>query len=579
MRFFKNTVAVLLPVLFLSMLFFTACESEKTVEKLVTVHDTVTVTINDTVALVIVSVDDIFAEPDSITQGGSIKLAANASVEEGPTDLTFVWSATGGTFSEGTNDTVVWKAPDEVGAYDITVFASNGEYVGLGTLRIGVGMYAPLTSVYYVGGATCAGCHVSKAEDWAATGHGHAWETLMASDHWASYCFPCHSVGYEGEAGNSGYDEAPIEMFVNVQCENCHGPGSAHVASPGAVKPVVSYEAETCGTCHEGAHHPYYGEWADSPHNFDQHTNHAVASASCQGCHEGVGALIRLSGDLSTFYGSGSIADRPDTLDVPLMGVTCAVCHDSHSAENPGQLRTVANVPLVEANGDAPVITEGGTGKLCMHCHHARRAADSQIANGYGHFGPHGSPQADIMAGKSAYNAVAPADFPWAGPSHLNVQNSCKTCHINMIEYGVTGPVAVTGHTFMPTVEACANCHGEISSFDDIMALDDFDGDGTIEGIQSEVEGLFEELTAALVASGLDTTGGVAHALGDTTISTYIQREAGYNLIYLEDDKSKGIHNPDYVIQLLQQSYQHLTGTPVPRAAILRDRRAVASEW
>ncbi|MEZ4762264.1 MAG: hypothetical protein R3C26_03340 [Calditrichia bacterium] len=51
-----------------------------------------------------------------------------------------------------------------------------------------------------------------------------------------------------------------------------------------------------------------------------------------------------------------------------------------------------------------------------------------------------------------------------------------------------------------------------------IFALEDFDGDGSIEGIQSEVNGLIHLIEDALIATGLDTTGlGFEGALGDTT--------------------------------------------------------------
>ncbi|NHZ86502.1 MAG: ammonia-forming cytochrome c nitrite reductase subunit c552 [Planctomycetia bacterium] len=317
---------------------------------------------------------------------------------------------------------------------------------------------------------------------------------------------------------------------------------------------------------------------------------------ACSGCHEGVAAAYRLSGDLTAFYGSGAIADRPSLDDVSAMGISCQTCHDSHSADNPGQLRTVADVQLVAANGETPIITDGGVGKLCMQCHHARRSGDNQVVDGYAHFGPHGSPQADMMASESAYQAVAPADFVWADPSHLKVQNSCKTCHINMVEYD--GTTAVTGHTFEPTVEACANCHGTINNFRDIMALEDFDGNGTIGGVQDEVEGLMAYLEEALndsfATAGLDPTADdwdLIHELGivthypdvndsTNTFDVPIEwREAGYNLAFTSDDKSLGIHNPDYAIQILQQSINYLTGTLPSAMIVSNDQTQTVAKW
>jgi formate-dependent nitrite reductase cytochrome c552 subunit len=161
------------------------------------------------------------------------------------------------------------------------------------------------------------------------------------------------------------------------------------------------------------------------------------------------------------------------------------------------------------------------------------------------------------------------------------VENSCKTCHLATREFGGgPGGAAVVGHEFIPKPEACVGCHGPITSFDDIPALEDFDGDGMVEGVQSEVQGLMHLLEDALIASGLDTTGGgFAHVLGDTLLSTYQQREAGYNLVFLEDDKSKGVHNPDYAVQLLQQSILYIGGTLPSNATIVRDKNQVVANW
>jgi formate-dependent nitrite reductase cytochrome c552 subunit len=218
-----------------------------------------------------------------------------------------------------------------------------------------------------------------------------------------------------------------------------------------------------------------------------------------------------------------------------------------------------------------------------MQCHHARRSPDNQVIVGNpsrpASFGPHESPQGDMVAGKSGYHGVAPAGFNWASPSHLNIQNSCKTCHLNMVEWSPSGP-AVTGHKFEPTTLACQNCHGVINDFAEIPAADDFDGDGSVEGLQHEVEGLLDLLTASLVADGLDTTNvGIGAALGDSSNSTQLQREAGYNLIFVEADHSLGVHNPDYTIQLLQQSYRHLTGTLPKNMAIVEGDNSVVMNW
>ncbi len=556
-------------LLVVSLLVFVACEPE---EKIVEVEVTI-----DNTLYIAVSADMV----DNITQGATVTLTAvDSTVDLTAGDLTFNWFASDGELLSAEGDTVQWKAPDEPGTYTVTAHATDGTNIGIGAINLGVEVFAATADPYYVGDETCGTCHSSTHATWSETAHAGAWATLMSSDHAASYCYGCHATGYDDVEGNGGFDEVPILKFTNVQCEMCHGPGSAHITSLDPADISYNYTAEACGTCHEGEHHPYYNEWETSPHNYGADGAHgAPTNGGCEGCHEGVAAARRLSGDLTEFFGGApyGTAARADTTEYPISGISCPVCHDAHDAANPGQIRTTADVQLVEANGETPIVTDGGVGKLCMQCHHARRAPESQIEEGYAHFGPHANPQADMMAGKSAYHGVADASFAWAGPSHLKVQNSCKTCHINMVEFD--GTTAITGHTFLPTVEACANCHGTITDFDEILALEDFDGDGSVEGVQSEVQGLLHLLEEAFVSGGLDTTGtDFLGALGDTLKSTYIQREAGYNYAFIEDDKSMGIHNPDYAIQLLQQSYNYLTGG-MPAGAYILEGDAPTTEF
>ncbi|MEZ4762263.1 MAG: multiheme c-type cytochrome [Calditrichia bacterium] len=160
---------------------------------------------------------------------------------------------------------------------------------------VGVAMYIPTVTPFFLGDVACANCHSSQHNDWAETGHAHAWQTLMESGHPASYCFPCHAVGYEPSplTGNSGYDEAAIEKFVNVQCENCHGAASDHLANgtPDPTKVDVSFNVQLLVANATMGHHPFMTDWEQSPHNLDV-TAHS--SASCSGCHEGVAAAYRV---------------------------------------------------------------------------------------------------------------------------------------------------------------------------------------------------------------------------------------------------------------------------------------------
>ncbi|NIW99650.1 MAG: hypothetical protein GWN13_15645, partial [Phycisphaerae bacterium] len=294
----SKVLLLLLVTAFLGLLVFTGCETEKEVIKTeeVIVHDTITVNI--------ISVDSIFATPDSVTQGKSIMLTADVTTQPEAGALTFKWFAEAGSFDNAEGDTVSWTAPDSAGVYVVSVHATDGEFIGIGSRMVGVDMFAPTVTPYYVSDAACSQCHPGMHDDWEMTGHAEAWAGLMTSSHAGPSCFPCHAVGYEPQpnTGNSGHDEAPIDKFVDVQCENCHGPGSDHADGPSPANITVDWDALVCGKCHDGEHHPYYTEWQDSPHGFDPATSAhgAPANSFCQGCHEGVAAAYRLSGDVSS---------------------------------------------------------------------------------------------------------------------------------------------------------------------------------------------------------------------------------------------------------------------------------------
>lgn len=94
----------------------------------------------------------------------------------------------------------------------------------------------------FVGSKACAECHEEAYEVWENSKHAHATETLIhpperyqVSRHFDPECIACHVVGWNPELYvpfQSGYlslDQTP--QLQNVGCENCHGPGSAHVAS------------------------------------------------------------------------------------------------------------------------------------------------------------------------------------------------------------------------------------------------------------------------------------------------------------------------------------------------------------
>jgi len=548
---------------------------EKTVEKVVEAPAAITVT-------------TVNASADSVTQGQPVQLWTDLDLAEGvdAANLKYNWYADKGTFAVSTGDTAVWTAPGETGVVKVTVHVTDGENIAIGMKNVGVDMYTPTADVYYVGAEVCAQCHSNENHPeytgWSQTGHADAWASLQTSGHVASYCEPCHSVNQDDTPGNSGYDEVPTAQFRDVQCESCHGPGSAHAESGDPTKvevqPLAALDVQTCGVCHNGEHHPYLEEWQDSRHSHLVENSHAASNGGCQPCHSGTGFVEEYSSRESGLFN----AENP-------MDLTCGACHDSHSAENPGQLRTVAAVDFVGGK----TADTGGAGQLCMQCHQARHSAEEQVPAGDAHFGPHHSNQGDAVYGTSGSEGVNPS-MTFASSGHGFIEDACARCHVFSTGFDELTQTANVGHTFEPRTEACAQCHGEIDSFDAIMAKKDYDNDGTVEGLQNEVDGLQHLLAETMVTWDNDNNGGqyfanadpnsadfvatvmdsVGATEGDTSAAAIKVREGGWNLVYEFEERSHGVHNPAYIVQLLQQSILYYDPTALPSDVVLRDNTA-----
>lgn len=518
----------------------------------------------------------VTATPEALDSGGRVIVEATAAGGSGA--YTYQWKAGAGQFASASADSTVWTAPDDAGIYTLTVIVSDGHDAGVGHHDVGVATYLPSETPFYRGAAYCATCHAGgvggdQYGHWKQSPHASAISSLSAIGMDRSgACLPCHTVGSKGlladpARNNGGYDETAVPRLAGVQCENCHGPGSQH---PNAEFDSVheSMDASLCGGCHNDAHHPTYEEWQESGHSAV--VTEAALRNSCAKCHNG--------------YFSADFLDNPEGFVNPAanpttsLAVTCAVCHEPHGNENPASLRNAAVTDRALPNG--VLVARAGAGRLCMACHNGRRTStdvNGQITNGSGHLGPHHSVQGDMLTGVNAYQGVNP-NFPWASSKHLLVEDGCVTCHTHPHEGDPENGIAnFMGHTFEPTVEACQPCHGTLADFGDIMAKNDYDGDGAIEGVQGEVQGLLDHLEVAIVARvrARDAVSGDALAadfegkVGDKTITTEDERKAAYNWAFVSFDGSHGVHNATYAVQLLQQSILLLSPTELSAGAYI----------
>ena len=95
----------------------------------------------------------------------------------------------------------------------------------------------------FVGSKKCGDCHEKSYDVWRKSGHAKAFRTLAELDPPRTFdpeCVSCHVVGwdeqgcfpyqggYQSLKGDAEKKLAKTTHLINVGCESCHGPGSAH---------------------------------------------------------------------------------------------------------------------------------------------------------------------------------------------------------------------------------------------------------------------------------------------------------------------------------------------------------------
>jgi hypothetical protein len=115
--------------------------------------------------------------------------------------------------------------------------------------------YVDSNDLRYRGTDSCSSekCHAFAFIEWMKSAHSNAYETLeKVGSQYDPECAICHVVGMEYKSGFITEKKSPLLM--NVGCENCHGPGSAHNADPHKVKMPIPEPNAVCIKCHTTEH-------------------------------------------------------------------------------------------------------------------------------------------------------------------------------------------------------------------------------------------------------------------------------------------------------------------------------------
>ncbi|MDH4155923.1 MAG: hypothetical protein OEW00_01425 [candidate division Zixibacteria bacterium] len=293
---------------------------------------------------------------------------------------------------------------------------------------------------------------------------------------------------------------------------------------------VVVAEQTNCFACHSDQEFSLVAadvQWATSMHatggTFERN------SSRCSKCHtnEGFNAYIAT--------GSGGSPTNPTPIG-------CFTCHAPHTRGDLS-LRTSEAVTF-ERGGTF----DRGSANLCANCHQAR-TPDPDITGATvaleERWGPHHAGQASVLTGQGAYTF----GMAYTVGAHANVPNGCISCHMAPAYGNQAG-----GHTFKMTylyhdeeTDFVAGCQVEGCH----SATEDFDF--SYDGVQAMVQGLLEDLKAELIAANLLVLYDGEYAPVEASVSVN-EAKAVYNYLLMEEEGSLGIHNPDYVIDVLNAS-------------------------
>ncbi len=292
------------------------------------------------------------------------------------------------------------------------------------------------------------------------------------------------------------------------------------------------------------------------------HANHSlldVVEESCTKCHTHEGFLNTYT-DESVNHSAFSV-------------INCFTCHQPHP-ENPGtygewdmkDLRASdTNVRFVETqstgrNDGSGYGADFGLSNSCGHCHKATNsiAKTNQVILTED-FGPHVSPQADIVSARNGYFFDIASVEPSKLSSHFD--NGCIKCHYG--KFGEGQGYTFGEHTFrledknsgLPFVDNCNGCH----TGNPEKVTDFYDRPSVIE-MNNLADSVKSLLASYEVIDLVADTSGLTYEIGKTVSA--IKAQAYYNLQMFIKDGSQGIHNPNFVTAMLDSTINVLDSLP-----------------
>lgn len=343
-----------------------------------------------------------------------------------------------------------------------------------------------------------------------------------------------------------------------------------------------------------------------------------TTSFDCNQCHNGIGAIDFIS------YVQGTPDARVLWGDAT---VTCWTCHNPHENKIDSNVRIPVNLsinrtyfgdPVKNPLGGKNTFMDGtaipsavGNGAICLFCHQGRESGltvflnikknttvdpyanpDARLTGINSFQNPHYLESGAIVWARNAWEFIfggVAQSYSSGIPEHQ--QQNCMGCHMSEPSpNGLEG-----GHTWRPKIETCQQCHPGATSFTNIQASDDWDGNGKTESAFLEIGGVLDpdvgtdnfglmgQLRRALAAKGIfyNPNGPGQYFFTSEDFTTQFTAfttntlTAAFNLSFLyKAGVCRSLHNPFYSAEIIIDSLKALgvtanldTGKPFVRPA------------